>query len=134
MNKIKLWVDDIRFPPSDDWVVVRSVTEAIRTIAQWDIEEISLDHDISHQVAIGKVSRPYPCEECFCAVAFYIGERYPNNTANEIGVEMEKPKITIHTSNPIGAEKIKNILADSGLSCTIKMSGLTNRLEMEAKT
>ncbi len=147
MNKIKLWVDDIRFAPTDDWVVVRSITEAIRTLAQWDIEEVSLDHDISHQVAIGKVSRPYPCDECFCAVAYYIGEKYwidrdmeneviesadiPKELKGKIMRPLLGPKILVHTSNPVGAEKIKNILKDYGLTCTIKMSGLSNRLEME---
>ncbi len=126
MKKIKLWIDDIRNAPSDEWVIARTITDAIRILAQWDIEEISLDHDISHQVAIGRVSRPYPCDECFCAVAYFILEKYVDNRSAGY------PKITLHTSNPVGAEKMKNILKDGNIDCEIKMTGIiANRLEME---
>lgn len=124
-NKIKLWVDDIRHAPSDEWVVVRTVTEAIRTIAQWDVEELSLDHDISHQVIVGRLSRPYPCDECFCAVAYFVGATAKLDPK-------EHPKITLHTSNPVGAEKMQRILSDFGIVSEVKMTGISaNRLEME---
>ena len=126
MSSIKLFVDDIRNAPDTSWVVARTVTDAIRTLAQWEVKDISLDHDISHQVAIGKVSRPYPCDECFCAVAYFIGEL----TAGRLqGVE--PPNITLHTSNPVGADKMRNILKDYDLDCVIKLSGISNRLETE---
>ncbi len=124
---MRLWVDDIRNAPDDTWVVVRSVTAAIRTIAMFrdSITEISLDHDISHQVTVGGLSRPYPCEETFAAVAYYIGALHQNSL-------FWLPKLTAHTSNPVGAETIEHLLAKSGLVCEIKMTGLTaNRLEME---
>lgn len=124
MKSIKLFIDDIRNAPDDSWVVARTINNAIRTLAQWEVTNISLDHDISHQVAVGKVSRPYPCDECFCAVAFFIGEmrsKFPNG----------HPNIILHTSNPVGAEKMKNILNDYGLDCVIKLSGISNRLETE---
>lgn len=75
---MKLFIDDIRNAPDDKWSVARTVSEAIRFIAFFgkEIEEISLDHDISHQVGMGKLSRPYPCEETFAAVAYYIREYY----------------------------------------------------------
>lgn len=143
--KIKLFVDDIRSAPSDDWVVSRNVNEAIRTIAQFECEEISLDHDISHQLAMETgVSRPYPCSECFCAVAYFIGEKYwIDRKIDKVVDKFEKdeglhvarplggPKLILHTSSPIGAEKMKNILQDYGLTCIIKMTGISNRLEME---
>lgn len=127
-HKIKLFVDDIRNAPTDDWVVARTVTEAIRTIANFKIEEISLDHDISHQVSIGNVSRPYPCDECFCSVAHFIGATY-RNLASIGGQKL--PKITLHTANPVGAEKMKNILKDYDLESEIIKSDISNRLEME---
>lgn len=124
---MKLYVDDIRKVPGDDWIIARNVNDAIRVLAQMEFDEISLDHDISHQLAMETgVSRPYPCSECFCAVAFYIGEKY--KFSEDIG---SYPKITLHTSNPVGAEKMKNILKDYNLECEIKLSGFTNRLEQE---
>ena len=124
---LKLWVDDIRLAPSEDWTVARTVIEAIRAINRFDFEVISLDHDISHQVTIGKLGRPYPCEECFCAVAYFIGEKY----GVDEGVPMNLPKIIIHTSNPVAADEMKKILEDYGIKSERTRMGIANRLEME---
>lgn len=122
---MKLFVDDIRQAPDDSWTVARNVTEAIRAIARFgnDIKEISLDHDISHQVHIEKLSRPFPCGECFCPVAYYIGSYFQ--------VGEDSPQMTIHTANPAGAKEMEAILHDHDINCKIKMMGLANRLEME---
>ena len=48
---MKLWIDDTRRPPSDDWLWAKTVREAITAIKmyehQWfdDTITISLDHD-----------------------------------------------------------------------------------------
>lgn len=111
---MKLWVDDIRPAPADDWHIAKSVTEAIRALSNFDFEIISLDHDISHQVQVGRVSRPYPCEEGFSA-----------------GVIDWNPKIIIHSSNQIAGDEIRKILEDYGLDAEFQRKGLANRLEME---
>lgn len=118
---MKLFIDDIRNAPDDSWTVARTVTEAIRALNRFSFDEISLDHDISHQVTIGNLGRPYPCEECFCAVAYFIGSMSKTST----------PKITLHTSNPVGADEMKAILKDYKLESEVKLSGISNRLEME---
>lgn len=122
---MKLWVDDIRNAPDDSWNVARTVGAAIRAIAMFgdDIKEISLDHDISHQVTIGTLGRPYPCDETFQAVAHYIALRY--------GGTIGYPHITLHTSNPVGAADMKSILNNAKILCDVKMTGIANRLELE---
>ena len=48
---MKLWVDDVRRPPSDDWFCAKSVKDAITAIKMYeksynsDTILISLDHD-----------------------------------------------------------------------------------------
>ncbi len=50
---IKIWIDDIRTPPSEDWVWIKSVNDAIAEIIydelnaeyEGEIHLISLDHD-----------------------------------------------------------------------------------------
>ena len=123
---MKLWVDDIRPAPDDKWTVVKTITSAISAIENFDFDEVSLDHDISHQVVVGKLSRPYPCDECFCAVAHFIA------AVSSGDLRVKVPKITIHTANPIGAEDMRRILAGYNIDCKIKMMGSVNRLEMEA--
>lgn len=121
---MKLFVDDIRQAPDESWTVARNVTQAIRCIDRFSasLVEISLDHDISHQVVLGKLSRPYPCDECFCGVAYFIKSL---NMANPDFY----PNIIIHTANPAGADEMKKLLET--FDCKVKMMGLANRLEME---
>lgn len=142
---MKLYIDDIRNAPDDSWTVARTVLSAIRAIKMFDFDEISLDHDISHQVVVGRLSRPYPCEETFEAVAHYIALKYwhltPMNhdgssgNSGSAGYNIPRkniyPKITIHSSNPIGADKMKSIFDEVEIPCTIKLTGAVNRLEME---
>lgn len=123
---LKLYVDDIRNAPDESWALARTIRSAVTFIHQFglEIEEISLDHDISHQVSIGtKLERPFPCEETFASVAYFIGAYYKS-----VG---KKPKVSIHTSNPSGAQTMEYILAQYGIHADIKMLPGANRLEME---
>jgi len=119
-KNIKLYVDDLREAPKG-WTLVTTVTQAIRVIFWYgaDIKEISLDHDISHQVKVGELARPYPCGETFQAVAYFIKTFYT--------LDEHKPDITIHTANPVGAEALEGIL--EGFNVEIKMMKPANKLE-----
>lgn len=134
---MKLWIDDIRNAPDDSWIVARTVTGAIRALAMFSeqITEVSLDHDISHQVTMDELSRPYPCEETFQPVAHYLALQH-RESFEEINEKREKvarfnPKITIHSSNPVGSAEMKAILTVVGLACERRPMGAANRLEME---
>ena len=110
---ILLWVDDLRETPSPAWALARSVTEAIRYIDTMDIEEVSLDHDICHILPnrdgapadiLEKTSmlyQPLSCEETFEAVARFIAVK-PG------GIK----RVHIHTSNPAGATRMAQIIAE----------------------
>lgn len=130
---MKLYVDDIRNAPDESWNVARTVGAAIRALAMFSPEEISLDHDISHQVVVGELSRPYPCNETFQPVAHYIAEKYILSAQFAIYENKQPwiPKVTIHTSNPVGAKEMEAILSVAGIFPTIKLTGLANRLEAE---
>ena len=70
---MKLYIDDIR-PAPDGWQQARTVTDAIRFIEQFglEVDEISIDHDISYAVEVAGTQRPFPSPENFTAVARYI--------------------------------------------------------------
>lgn len=121
---LKLWIDDIRTPPDETWHICRNVSAAIRALDMFwqEVGEINLDHDISHQVAIGRMSRPYPCEETFEAVARYIKWIRMHNPGWD-------PEIHIHTSNYVGAKNMRAILESVGLRVDAKVVGGANRLE-----
>ena len=117
---MKLRADHIRNAPDDTWHVARTATEAIRAIARYDFDVISLDHDISHQVHVDNLSRPYPCGETFASVAYYIAEKYRNALA---------PRIILHTSNQVAGDEMAEVLAP--IQVEKKYMGAANRLEME---
>lgn len=123
---MKLYIDDIRDAPDESWTVIRTITEAIRSIAFWgdEITEISLDHDISAEVRVNGVYRPFPTEETFASVAYFIGEKYGEIDKEREGYLIRKmPKITVHSANPIGCETAVGILGKYGVPCEIKMMG-----------
>lgn len=134
---MKLFIDDIRNAPDDTWMTVRTITEAIRIISRYDVREISLDHDISHHVTMGRNGRPFPCPETFMAVAYFICEKYWQTKAvNDSDAEMTSlsfaPEITIHTANPVAAEEMGAVFSEFGIEYKVKAYGPANRLEMEA--
>ncbi len=97
---MKLFIDDNREAP-EGWHLARTITEAIRVIASQDIKEISIDHDIENYE-----------QENFTAVAYFIGAWYGLDEFDE------HPKITVHSGNPVGAERIKQILEGADIEST----------------
>ena len=122
---MKLFVDDIRNAPDDTWVLARTIKAALSAIDRFEFDTVSLDHDISHQVTVGAVSRPYPCEETFSVVATYLGvlrRTYPERVV---------PEIIIHTANPVGANIMAKICERYVLPYKIEPYKPANRLETE---
>lgn len=129
---IKLFVDDIRKLPDDAWHVARTVRDAISALATLEVDEVSLDYDISHLITMDGCHRPYPCGESFEPVAHYIAlmEKFCKESNSEIGSGL---KITIHTSNYPGGLRMKRILEEVGLKpiMAIGSHNIANRLELE---
>lgn len=133
---MKLWVDDIRPAPNETWTVAKTIDSAVNAISMFDFDEISLDHDISHQVGIGVgTPRPFPCNETFTPVAHYIATKHLLRLCMQElpgkGKGEWKVKVTLHTSNPSGAKKMEGILLDGFVDkIEIRPMGAANRLEM----
>lgn len=109
---IKLFVDDLRQPPDSSWVLVRTVTEAIRILDTQDVEVVALDHDIQHAEAYGQfLVTPYPCPETYEPVARHVALINRLRSMNKIMVTDPDPiRVTIHTANPAGEARMRDIL------------------------
>jgi len=83
---MKIYLDDIRDPPSSDWVVVRTADEAIDLIKSGQVTEISFDHDLGE----GKTGYD---------VALVIEQLAFMGTISPI-------YCCIHSANPVGAKNI----------------------------
>lgn len=94
MKSVKIWVDDIREPPSDDWRVCRSVITAKETISAlqlkgYIIEVIFIDHDAGDYESLGGD---------YIKVLDWLEE-----TGKNIPIH-------IHTMNPVGRQNMKAII------------------------
>jgi len=93
--------------------VARTINEAIRLIANFECEEISLDHDVEVYISHAGRGVTGNSRETFRAVAYFIGEKYGFS-------DLEVPKITIHSGNPVGAKELSKILDSYGINSIIK--------------
>ena len=98
---IKIWVDDIRTPPSEEWTWIKSVNDAITEIIydelnveyEGEIYLISLDHDAGEYAQYGGdyIKLLDWLEET--------GRNYP---------------IRIHSQNPVGVQNMRLIIERNG--------------------
>lgn len=102
MNIIKLWIDDVRKPPSNDWIWVQSVVQAIPTIYMYernmhdDTIIIDLDHDAGEFVKYG---------------GDYIEIL---NWLEREGIVDTGYFFHIHSMNPVGVQNMKAIIDHNG--------------------
>lgn len=123
-DEVKLFIDDLRDPP-EGWVCVRTNTEAITFLRQFNVGTVSIDHDIMHVVPYRSINIPtevadkmenldevydastklvdvpVACPETYKAVAMFIAD---------MTVDERPHTVIIHTSNPDGGKEIANLL------------------------
>lgn len=127
---IKLWVDDIR-PAPEGWHWAKTVTEAIRVLATQKVSEVSFDHDISHDVQINGVHRPYPCGETFEPVAFYLlcmAMVWDRDGGSTLDADYLPSRVNIHSANVGQAENMREMLCGF-YPVTVTLGKPCNRFE-----
>lgn len=99
---MKLWIDDTRRPPSDDWLWAKSVKEAVIAIKmyehQWsdDTIRIDLDHDAGDYIKDG---------------GDYIEIL---NWLEREGIVDTGYFFHIHSMNPVGIQNMRAIIEHNG--------------------
>ena len=139
MNKVKIFLDDIRTPNDKDWLVVRSFYEfvdLINKVGLNNIELISLDHDLGDTAMneyYNNVSPNYKLDyENIEEKTGYDAAKWLVNlfySLNEDRINMSRsekkrdknfyfPKVVVHSANPIGSANImgyiNNFLMNEG--------------------
>ena len=90
----KLFIDDERFPVTDDWIIARSSKEAIHILYHQGMpSEIAFDHDLGGDDTSMK----------FCHALF----EYMAATPAYVPAGF---KYSIHSQNPIGAQNISGYM------------------------
>lgn len=96
----KLYIDDLRHPPSSDYVVARTVTEAIILIHDKGFPvHISFDHDL------GMNDKGYVLESGYDFAKWIV----ESDQSGDISIPIAFT-FTVHSANPIGAKNIHSLL------------------------
>lgn len=99
---MKLWIDDMRRPPSDEWIWVQSVAQAIPTIYMYernmhdDTITIDLDHDAGDFARYGGD---------YIKILDWLEEMNIVDTGYFFH---------IHSMNPVGRENMETIIKKNG--------------------
>ena len=108
----KLFLDDVRTPPSEGWIVVRTADEAIERLKQGDIDFASLDHDLADGHYPWNSEHPYPDNVALV-----------RNTKEKTGYNvvcwMEENDVwpplgtLVHSQNPVGRERMEKVIRNA---------------------
>lgn len=121
-KKYKVYLDDVRTPIDNEWIVARNHEEFVDTIQKLgleNIEEMSLDHDLGES-----------------AIAEYYTNAKPNNILNydnilektgmdcckflvdeSVKTNIPLPQIYVHSSNPVGRVNMMSLINNYLKSC-----------------
>jgi hypothetical protein len=95
---MKLWLDDQREPPSNDWIWIKSSKEFAHYLGFCSVNRFTPD-DVSFDFDLGISADGYECAVLliqFCKVA-----------------SIPLPKMECHSQNPIGRERIERLIAEA---------------------
>ena len=88
----KLWIDDLREPPDEDWCWAKTSGVAISCLLIGPVTEISFDHDLGG-------------DDTTMSVAKLIEQRAHDGA--------KPPKWRIHSANPVGRKNLEAALASA---------------------
>lgn len=93
----KLFLDDIRYPKSEEWIIVRSYSDFVKWIEDNGVMDlyISFDHDLD-DVKDNREYTGYDCAKWLCEYCWENG--------------LPIPKWNIHSANPVGKSNIDFIM------------------------
>lgn len=124
IEKMKLYLDDVRTPTHEGWTVVRNYDDFVNHIKLHGLgnyEIISLDHDLGDTAMVeyyNNVKRNYTIDYSnikektgYDAAKFLVAESMNNN--------IPLPQIYVHSANPIGAGNIMGYINNYLKNCKL---------------
>jgi hypothetical protein len=122
IDKIYVYLDDIRTPTSNNWIVVRNYKEFVDIINEHgldNIEVISLDHDLGETAMIeyyNNVKKNYVLEYSNIEEKTgYDACKYLVSKSMETGIPL--PQIYVHSANPIGSANMMGYINNYFKNC-----------------
>jgi len=123
-NRLRLYLDDIRTPVDDDWIVVRNYDEFVAQIklnGLGNFEVISLDHDLgegamveyytnvknNYMLDYNNIEERTGMDCCRYLVSDSMNEKIP------------LPQVYIHSANPIGSANMMGYINNYLMNCRL---------------
>lgn len=133
-DKIRLYLDDVRTPVGDDWIVVRNYDDFVSTIKLYGLgrfDVISLDHDLGEGAMIeyytnvknnymldyNNIDERTGMDCCRYLVAESMNEKIP------------LPQIYVHSANPIGAANMMGYINNYLMNCSLPQTCIRVKIE-----
>jgi len=124
IEKVRLYLDDVRTPLQDDWIVVRNYDEFVDKIhfhGLENIEVISLDHDLGDSAMFeyyNNVKDNYQLDYTnitektgYDCCKFLVSESMTKN--------IPLPQIYVHSANPIGSANMMGYINNYFMNCRL---------------
>ncbi len=134
MDKIRIYLDDVRTPNQDTWVIARNYDEFVKIVNESglsSIDMISLDHDLGESAM----------KEYFTNVSPNYKLDY-NNISEKTGLDCAKflvdksiednvplPLVYVHSANPIGSANIMGYINNYLKNCRLPQTCVRVRIE-----
>jgi len=133
-NKLRLYLDDVRTPFAEDWIIARNYDEfvaAIKLHGLGNFEVISLDHDLGEGAMIeyytnvknnymldyNNIEEKTGMDCCRYLVAESMNEKIP------------LPQIYIHSANPIGSANMMGYINNYLKNCRLPQTCISVKIE-----
>ena len=133
-NRLRLYLDDIRTPVDDDWIVVRNYDEFVAQLklnGLGNFEVISLDHDLgegamveyytnvknNYMLDYNNIEERTGMDCCRYLVSESMNEKIP------------LPQIYIHSANPIGSANMMGYINNYLKNCRLPQTCISVKIE-----
>jgi hypothetical protein len=134
IEKMRLYLDDIRSPLAEDWIIARNYDEFVKAIKLHGLgrfEVISLDHDLGEGAMIeyytnvknnymldyNNIEERTGMDCCRYLVSESMNEKIP------------LPQIYVHSANPIGSANMMGYINNYLMNCSLPQTCIRVKIE-----
>jgi hypothetical protein len=107
MEKLKVWLDDIRPPPDDSWTWCKTGIRAIVQATFIGIVEISFDHDLGEENTDELFHITIGGRDIWTETGYNVAKVFEFLVWNK---SMTRFKWSIHSANPVGRKNIESAM------------------------
>jgi hypothetical protein len=133
-KRLRLYLDDIRTPIDEDWVVVRNYDEFVSQIklhGLGNFEVISLDHDLGEGAMVEYYTN---VKNNYMLDYNNIEERTGMDccrylVAESMNIKIPLPQIYVHSANPIGSANMMGYINNYLMNCSLPQTCVRVKIE-----